>query len=66
MDHVTVPGALLKEILNNVNIFWLSQGDGAMALGVAEKTAEWYVWWGLKCAVSISSKAPHKSPGCLS
>lgn len=41
---------------NNVNKFWLSYRDAVVSSGIAEKTAEWYVHWAQKFAVSIKGK----------
>jgi hypothetical protein len=37
----------------NVNRFWLLYHDAVIASGAPEKTAEWYVHWAQKYAVSI-------------
>ena len=41
---------------NNVNKFWLSYRDAVVSSEIAEKTAEWYVHWAQKFAVSIKGK----------
>jgi len=42
---------------NNVNKFWLSYHDALIASGIPEKTAERYVHWAQKFAVSMNYPA---------
>jgi len=46
----------MEEKPNKVNTFWAAYYDAALASGLPEKTAEWYVNWAQKFAISIKGK----------
>ncbi len=46
----------MEERPNKVKTFWAAYYDAALASGLPEKTAEWYVNWAQKCAISIKGK----------
>ncbi len=46
----------MEEKPNKVKTFWAAYYDAAVASGIPEKTAEWYVNWAQKFAISIKSK----------
>jgi len=49
-------GGIMDKKPNNVNTFWLSYRDAVVSSAIPEKTAEWYVHWAQKFAVSIKGK----------
>ena len=49
-------GDIMEQKLNKVNTFWAAYYDAAAASGVPEKTAECYVNWAQKFAISIKGK----------
>ena len=46
----------MEEKPNKVNSFWAAYYDAAVASGLPEKTAEWYINWAQKLAISIKGK----------
>lgn len=46
----------MEEKPNKVNTFWAAYYDAALASGLPEKAAEWYVNWAQKFAVSVKGK----------
>ena len=46
----------MEEKPDKVNTFWVADYDAALASGLPEKTAEWYVNWAQKFAISIKGK----------
>ena len=43
----------MEEKAYKVNIFWAAYYDAAVASGLPEKTAKWYMNWAQKFAISI-------------
>jgi hypothetical protein len=46
----------MEQTSNKVNTFWAAYYDAAVAFGIPEKTAERYVNWAQKFAISIKGK----------
>ena len=46
----------MEEKANKVNTFWAAYYDAALASGLPEKTAEWYVNWAQELAILIKAK----------
>ncbi len=43
---------------NKVNKFWTGYYEAVVESGIPEKTAEWYVNWAQKFAVSVKNPGP--------
>ena len=51
-----ISNGIMDQKPKNVNKFWMLYRDAVIGSGILEKTAEWYVHWAQKFAVSIKGK----------
>lgn len=46
----------MEQKSDKINTFWAAYYDAAAASGIPEKTAEWYVNWAQKFAISVKRR----------